>query len=425
MKKYIIKFIEKYLFELAKKRLLDKKTCVIAVTGSAGKTSTKEAIRLLLEEFYPGKVFASHGNMNESIGIPMAVLGFDYLPTKAGWPKVLFQARKKAKNNKFPEYLILEMGVEKPGDINYFTKLVKPNIAVITNIGHAHLEGLGDIAGVLKEKTVLFNALPEDGVAIYNFDDKRLQGYATKIRAKKISFGLSSGSDISAKIIHLDAQGTLLEVTSNGLKKQIRSQLIGSHSIYSLLSAMAVSKSLDLNFDRSLLALKKLSPIPGRMNLIAGVKDSLIIDDTYNANPNSVVAALATLKSIESSGRKVVVLGNMNELGKFEEKAHLMVAGTAALTGDLLVFIGQNATLMKEEAERIAKNNSLTKVKIMTFETPSQANISFEGLIEKGDLILVKASQNRMRLERLVETIMANPKEAKDKLVRQDNRWRK
>ena len=124
MKKRIIKFIEKYLFDLAEKRLTDKKITIIAVTGSAGKTSTKEAIRVLMESFFGDKVFVSYGNMNESIGIPLAILGFDYLPTKSGWPKMLFQARRKAKSKQFPDYLVLEMGAEKPGDIEYFTKLV-------------------------------------------------------------------------------------------------------------------------------------------------------------------------------------------------------------------------------------------------------------------------------------------------------------
>src|SRR5450830_224365 len=121
MKKRIIKFIEKYLFDLAQKRLSDKKITIIAVTGSVGKTSTKEAIRVLMEHFFTGKVFVSHGNMNESIGIPLAILGFDYLPTKSGWPRMLLSARRKAKSKKFPNYLVLEMGVEKPGDIEYFT----------------------------------------------------------------------------------------------------------------------------------------------------------------------------------------------------------------------------------------------------------------------------------------------------------------
>jgi UDP-N-acetylmuramoyl-tripeptide--D-alanyl-D-alanine ligase len=424
LKKFIINKIEKYLYDLANQRLKDKKAFIIAVTGSVGKSSTKEAIKVLLDAFYPGKAFVSHGNMNESVGLPMSVLGFDYVPSKIEWPKVLIEARRKAKNRQFPEYLVLEMGVEKPGDIKYFTSLVKPNLALLTSIGPAHLENLGDIDGVLKEKVGLFDSLSEDGIAIYNNDDQKLREFAPKIKNHTISYGFSAGSKISARVINADRDGVLLEVGNGKLKKQIKTSLVGNHMILALLSAMAVGDALGLDFDKSVKALKEFKPLHGRMNLIEGIKDSLIIDDSYNANPNSVLAALETLRTFPTKGRRVVILGNMNELGKFEESAHKIVARAAATFADFMIFIGPNSVNMKESAEKeIAKRNK--KVAVEIFETPSRASLSLEDLIEKDDLILVKASQNKMRFEKIVEAIMAHPEKAKELLARQDKRWKK
>lgn len=424
LKKFIIRKIEKYLFDLANKRLKDQSTKIIAITGSTGKSSTKEAIKCLLEVFFPGKAFASHGNMNESIGLPMAVLGFDYLPTKIEWPKVLLEARRKSKNKQFPDYLVLEMGVEKPGDIKYFTSLVKPNIALITNIGPAHLEQLKDIDGVLKEKGKLFDSLPEDGLAIYCRDDLKLKHLAEKLKIKTISYGFAEDSDIMAKVIKMDQTGTLVEIKNGLLKKQIKTKLVGSHMVLSMLAAMAVAKALDLDFDKSLQAIKNFKPLAGRMNLIEGVKNSLIIDDSYNANPNSVIAAMETMDSIDWPGRKVVILGNMNELGDFEEAGHKVIGRAAGSLADSIIFVGPNSDLMKQEAEKASLKNK-RKIEIHTFETASRAVISLDELIKEKDLILVKASQNRMRFEKIVEAIMIDPSQAKNLLARQDKRWKK
>lgn len=424
MKKRIIKFIEKYLYNLAQKRLTDKDTFIIAITGSAGKTSTKEAIRVLLESFFQDKIFSSHGNMNESIGMPMAVLGFEDLPSKSGWPKVLLQARKKAKNKQFPDYLVLEMGAEKPGDIKYFTTLVKPDIAIITNIGPAHLEYLKNLKGVLDEKSKLFEALDGNGVAVYNKDDKKLEEYIKLSKHKAISFGFSSGADVSGKVIRRDKSGTLFEVSYQTTKKQFKTQIIGDHLLYSILAAMAVSVVLNLDFDKSIYVLRDFKPLPGRMNLITGIKDSIIFDDSYNSNPVSALAALETLKTFDATGRKVAIFGNMNELGALEEKAHRIIAEAASLVCQQLVFIGPNAKLMQEAAEKMAQKENIRNLKINIFDTTSRAVISLDEIIQKNDIILVKASQNKMRFEKIVAALMAHPEEAKDKLVRQDKRWR-
>lgn len=425
MKKYVIKFIEKYLFDLAQKRLKDKKITIIAVTGSVGKTSTKEAIRVLMEHFFADKVFVSHGNMNESVGIPLAILGFDYLPTKSGWPKMLFEARKKAKSKKFPNYLVLEMGVEKPGDINYFTKLVKPDIALITNIGPAHLENLKDLNGVLTEKTQLFEALNDGGTAIYCQDDKKLVDYSKNIKHKKISYGFSEDATIKGKIVRADGGGSLLEVSSGTMKKQLKTEIVGRHLLEADLAAMAIASALGLDFDKALASLKDFKPLPGRMRLLAGTKNTQLIDDSYNANPVSVLAALETFEELSVKGRKVAILGNMNELGDLEQKSHKIVGAATARVCDFAVFIGPNAQLMKEAAELEAQKINHNNFKAVTFDTTSRAVISLDELILENDTILIKASQNKMRFEKIVETLMADPSLAKGLLVRQDARWRK
>jgi len=425
MKKIAIKIIEKYLFRLARERLKNKKTFVIAITGSVGKTSTKEAIKVLLENFYPGEVFSSFGNMNDEIGMPMAILGFDYLPAKADWPRVFWEARRKLKNNKFPKYLILEMGVDHPGGIDYLTKIVQPDIAIVTAVAPAHLEQFKTLDAILEEKITLFKKLSGTGWAIYNSDDERLNKYSSEIKSKKISYGLTKGADISAKIIKSDLSGILVEFQSKAMKKQVKSDLIGEHLLYPLLAALSVSQALHLDFDRSINIIKKVPTLAGRMRVIKGVKGATLIDDSYNANPASMAAALKTLASFNHHGRKVAILGSMNELGEISNEAHQMIARVAGKICDLLVFIGPNAKIMRESVELLKSSDRVNGQKIVVFEMVSRAVISIDELIEKNDLILVKASQNKMRFEKIVEALMAEPEKASEFLVRQGKRWGK
>jgi UDP-N-acetylmuramoyl-tripeptide--D-alanyl-D-alanine ligase len=423
MKKFAVKIIEKYLFRLARERLKDKKTFVIAITGSVGKTSTKEAIKVLLEDFFPGEVFSSFGNMNDEIGMPMAILGFDYLPTKTEWPRIFWEAKKKLKNNNFPKYLVLEMGVDRPGGIEYLTKIVQPDIAIVTAVAPAHLEQFKTLDAVLEEKMTLLKKLTAAGYAIFNSDDERLNKYSTGIKSKKISYGLSQEADVSAKIIKSDLSGSLVEFRSKDMKKQVKSNLIGEHLLYPLLAALSVSRALQLDFDRSVNVIKKVPTLAGRMRVIKGIKETTLIDDSYNANPSSMTAALKTLANLDHLGRKVAILGNMNELGEVSEKAHRMIARVAGRICDLLVFIGPNAKIMQESVELLKSSERTRGQKIVIFEMVSRAVISIDELIEKNDLILIKASQNKMRFEKIVEALMAEPEKASGLLVRQGRRW--
>lgn len=418
MKRFFKFIITQLLVSKAKRYLKKHRVQVIAVTGSIGKTSAKQAIRHILKNHF--KVYASPEGFNTELGISLAILqeeksGFT---SPLRWLKIL----KRAFFNKKEIFqkIILEMGADKPGDIKKLIKIAPPKIAVITNVNPVHLEkgqfkGIEDIH---KEKGSLIKNMKKDGVAILNHDDPHVRSMET--RARKISYGTEGEVDVRASNIHVSGKHIRFNVTYKRETVSFQVPVLGSFQVCMLLPAIAVALKLGMDLKECAEALKNYKLPPSRMNPLPGVNKSLIIDSSYNASPASMTKALELLAELKAD-RKIATLGTMNELGGITKEAHLTLGTQAYHAADVLVAVGQEAATIKQGAMEAG----MPEDHIYTFFDSGDAGHFLKNFLEPKDLILVKGSQNRVRLERLVKIIMAHPEKAGILLCRQDEAWEK
>ena len=368
----LVKSCKQALKDLAEhyRKSLDIK--VVGITGSVGKTSTKEMIASVLSQKY--NVLKTAGNFNNEIGLPLTIFNI----------------------SDEHEVAVLEMGISDFGEMHRLTKMARPDVCVITNIGLCHLENLGSRDGILKAKTEMFDYMQTDAKIILNGDDdklitvKEVKGIAPKF------FGLSEGSDAFADDIHgLSLKGTYCNIHLGGDSFNTTIPIPGHHMVYNALAGALVGQEFGLTPDEIKAGIEALVPVSGRNNLIE--TDSLmIIDDCYNANPVSTKASLDVLSLADS--RKVAVLGDMFELGENETQLHFGVGAHAAQKNiDLVICIGA----LSANTARGAENAG---VKVMYFKTKTDFLLQAKNVLNKGDAVLVKAS-NGMAFFEIVEKL--------------------
>lgn len=348
---------------------------VVGITGSVGKTSTKEVIAAVLEQKY--KTLKTQGNFNNELGLPLTV----------------FRLRED------DEIAVLEMGISEFGEMTRLAKVAKPNTSVITNIGTCHLETLGDRDGVLKAKTEMFAYLKEKGTIILNGDDDKLAGIQEYHGIVPTFFGIHHPGTVYAD-----------EIKSHGLKGiscrihvkeesfEVMIPVPGIHTVYNALAAAAVGKIYGLSNDQIKKGIESLETISGRLKMIETEK-FLIVDDCYNANPMSVKASLDVLQQASES-RRVAILGDMAELGEQEIALHESVGEHAAHCEiDVCICAG---TLCRHMAEKIKETNPDRQV----FYTETQKSLleNLSSYVQQGDTILVKAS-HCMAFEEIVKAL--------------------
>ena len=341
------------------RRSLDIK--VVGISGSVGKTSTKEMIASVLEQKF--HVLKTDGNFNNQIGLPLTV----------------FRIREEH------QIAVLEMGISEFGEMERLAKIARPDICVITNIGYAHLENLKTRDGILKAKTSMFKFMNPEGTVILNGDDDKLITVDSVHGQKPVFFGLSKDHPYFADDIKdqgLEGTEAVFHTPDSTFSSHIF--VPGSHMVYNALAGIAVGRLLGMNDEEIAAGIAALRPVAGRNNLIK--TDSLaIIDDCYNANPASMKASLDVLS--KANGRKVAILGDMFELGEEEKEMHReMGAYAAQLKIDQLVCIGE---LSKNMAEGAKDSESTT---VSWFATKKDFFDKIDTIIKKGDTILVKAS---------------------------------
>jgi len=430
---YYIKFLHKILAYFAKKVIKKYNPLIIGVTGSVGKSSTKEAIYTVLRGKF--NVRCSSKNYNNEIGLPLTIFG-PLSPGKniIGWVKMfLTVGRMLLFRTNYPEILILEMAADHPGDIKYLTNIAPPKIGVITAVGLTHTEFFKSINAVAKEKQTLVSDLGKRDWAILNADDERVEFMSNRTSAQILTFGLSKKANIRATEIKIDQElllnegppkikGLLFKINYKGnIVPVFLPNVISQAQIYSILGATAVGLALGLNLIDITKTLSKHKVLPGRLTMIPGIRKTLILDDTYNSSPQAVKISLFSLDQIEiaSGARKWVVLGDMLELGKLSAQAHKETGREVSKTElDYLVVIGEEAQKIAEGAH----DSGLSLSKIFSFNNTSEAGDFLESKIHEGDVILVKGSQG-MHLEKIVKKLMLNPEQAKKLLVRQSKEW--
>ncbi|MEZ5536970.1 MAG: UDP-N-acetylmuramoyl-tripeptide--D-alanyl-D-alanine ligase [Thiolinea sp.] len=286
---------------------------VIALTGSNGKTTLKEMITAILSEC--GSTHATRGNLNNDLGVPLT----------------LYELRPGQH-----EYAVIEMGANHFGEIDYLTHLVRPDVAVLNNAGAAHLEGFGSIAGVARAKGEIFSGLGADGVAVINAGDEYAD-YWRELNAGRrvLSFGMSESADVRGA-----QQGSSLLISYKGQDIEVNLPLLGKHNAMNALAASAAVLALGVTPEAIKNGLEKLKPVPGRLCPLRGLGGELVIDDTYNANPSSALAALQVLA--QQQGRKLLVLGDMGELGVDGREMHARIGQEAARLGiDAMYGVGE------------------------------------------------------------------------------------
>lgn len=403
---------------------------IIGITGSIGKTSTKEAIAAVLETKF--SVRANYKNYNNEIGVPLTIIGEEQSPGKNifGWLEIFYRALLLLLYKKnYPEILVLEMGADKPGDIPYLVEMAPCKVGVLTYISHAHTEYFKTIKKIAQEKRVIISHLNRDGYAVLNYDNEIVMQNANTTKAEIITYGLNEGADLRATDINIITD----QITGwpAGLNFKINFKgntvpaflpgAVATHLIPAALSGVALGTIYGINLLEAVQALKNLPPLPGHMRLIAGIKDTLIIDDSYNSSPEPTKSALETLTHInlKNDARSFAVLGDMLELGAETENAHREIGFKVAEVGvDFLITVGEAG----KHTAIAAREAGLTDNKIASFATATEAGKFLQEKISTGDVILIKGSQGS-RMEKIVKEIMAEPLEATNLLVRQNAYW--
>lgn len=349
---------------------------VIGITGSVGKSTTKELTADVLSQRY--RTVRSPGNLNNEIGLPLSLLS-------------LTEQHERA---------VLEMGFYVPGEIALLCEIGKPQIGVVTNISEVHLERAGSIEAIVKGKGELVENLPAapDGVAILNYDDDRVRALATRTEARIFYYGLSPEADLWASDVEgLGLEGLRCVIHYGDDHVHLRVPLLGRHSVHTVLRAAAVALIEGLGWQEIGAGLQSTQS-QLRLMAVHSRTGALLLDDTYNAAPSSTIAALNLLEDLD--GRKVAVLGDMLELGEYEERGHRMVGVRAAKVAQELITVGQRARWIADEA-RIAGMGSAS---IMELDDSDAAIEFLKARIGEGDVVLVKGSRG-MEMDRIVAAL--------------------
>lgn len=406
------------LLEHQAKRLLKKfNPKIIAVTGSVGKTSTKLAIATVLSKKY--KVLAHYGSYNTPIAVPLAMFDM-HVPLKLrhplSWFKV-YQAMNKKLKQPYPyQVLVLELGADSPGDIEYFRRYITPDIAVVTAVSEEHMEFFGTLEAVAQEELCITSF---SNLSLINRDD--INTDYTKYVPNNINIDTYGTSGVAEYRFLIDnyvqGEGFAGKFVSPEYKQQpVMLHVVGEHSVRMAIAAGAVGIKMGLSAEQIAAGLEDIRPVNGRMNLLRGMENTTIIDDTYNASPVAMIAALQTLYSFPAP-QHIAILGSMNELGAYSKEAHEQV-GKACDAGllDWVITIGAEA---QKYLAPIAEEHGC---RVRSFMSPYEAGAEVHKLMQPGAVILAKGSQNHVFAEEAVKVILHSTEE-ESKLVRQTPDW--
>ncbi len=437
MKNLFKKIIIFILTTEAKLVLWKYKPKIVAITGSVGKTSTKDAVYAVISKIsYARK---SEKSFNSEIGVPLTILG-----CRNGWsnPFIWFENIFLGLwlfiwPHKYPNWLILEVGIDKPGDMQATASWLKTHAVIITAIGEVpvHVEFFDSVKNLVEEKSQLIKTLNKDGFLILNADDKLVLELKTKSKNRTITYGFNPEADVICSCNNIsygklnEPDGINFKVDVDGKSLPVNlEKVFGKNHLYAALSALAFAFSFKLNMLNAIDALRNYDIPPGRMKLLKGINKTLIIDDTYNSSPAACEAALKILGEIKSQlnatvptkpeARKIAVLGDMLELGKHTKEAHKNIGFIAKENSDIIITVGPRAQSIKEgaiEAGIDLKN-------IFEFSNSIEAKEFLKKFIKKNDLILIKGSQG-MRMERIVGELILDQENKKKLIVRQEIEW--
>lgn len=403
---------------------------VIAVTGNMGKTSTKDAIYAVLSDGV--SVRRSEKSLNSDTGVPLTIIGAQsgWQDPKA-WLKILYKGvRLILTRAPYPQTLILEVGADHPGDIQRIASWVRPHCAVITGIPDipVHIAYFDSADALAREKRELARSVREGGSVVVNGDDHRARAIGAEFRALSRTYGMQEGNTVHAshsEIAYEDGVpvGMRFRINHKGssVPALIRGALGETH-ILPALAACAIADVLGVDAATAAQRLAAYMPPPGRMRVIAGKGGATLIDDSYNSSPAALRAALTTLRTVEAK-RRIALLGDMRELGKESARAHKELGAFAATVVDMLSTVGEESEVLAHAAREQGMEKEM--VREYGYGESEKAAEALLPHLAPGDVVLVKGSQNMIRMEKAVKVLMAHPEQAGDLLVRQEAEWQR
>lgn len=407
MRNFFRNKLKNVLGALAKWTIKKYQPGIVGITGTVGKTSSKEAILTVLRSIR--KVRASNGNFNNEFGLPLTILGsWDKSGGAFFWIKVILASLwRLIIRRAYPEILVLEYGADQPGDLKHLLDIARPQIGVVTAIGDipVHVEFYSGPDAVAREKARLVEALPAIGFSVLNFDDEVVYEMREKTRAHVITYGFAAGAEV--RITNFENRtedgrpvGLTFKLEYGGSFVPVRLDgAFGKAQAYAAAAAAAVGLSFGINLVRISEALAYYQAPTRRGKIINGIKNTLIFDDCYNASPLSMHAAIDTIRDLKAP-RKIAVLGDMLEIGKYAIEAHENAGRLAEKVFDILVTVGPRARFIADSANKAG----MSRKNILTFDFADEARIPVQDLLKKGDLVLVKGSR-AIGLDKVVEEI--------------------
>ena len=415
IKKRITKKLEKYVKKYFEKHPDIK---LVVVAGSVGKTSSKLAIATVLNEKY--RVRLHSGNHNTQLSAPLAILGIDFPGNPKSfweWHRVFKAARKRIKSpsSSEPQVIIQELGTDRPGDIEKFGQYLNPDIAVITSVAPEHMEFFGNLNAVAREELTAANF---SKMAIINRDSISSEFSNLITNSNFSTYGTMVSAEYNFEIDDLQLPDGYVGKMNTQEYGQIpaKIRIFGEHSLLPVTSAVAVATKMGLSATEIQSGLSKIQPVPGRMNFLRGVENSILIDDTYNSSPAAVEAALRALYNLRVPSR-IAILGSMNELGATSMGEHQTI-GTMCdpLSLSWVITVGEDANRYLAPA---AKSRGC---QVKTCNTAIEAATFAHKIMEKGAAVLLKGSQGDIYLEEATKILLHDQEDAKY-LVRQDAKW--
>ncbi len=352
---------------------------VVGLTGSTGKTTTKEMAAAIMGR--EKNLLKNEGNLNNLVGLPLTIF------------------RMTAAH----EAAVLEMGTNRRGEIARLTEIASPTVGLVTNVGPAHLEGLGSLETIREEKGDLYRVMDGRGTAVINLDDPLLAPWAAQWKGRKITFGIDADADVTAsRIAHEAERGTVFTLLAEGVSREILLPVLGFHNVSNALAAAAAALGAGFGFDAICQGLMAFRPVGGRMEVWRLKNGACLIDDTYNANPASVAAALKTLQGLKGECKSTVILGDMLELGDEAERYHEEIGRAVVETGVGKAYLrGDFARATAKGALKRGMKGDQVLVDLSTEETVAH----LKACLRTGDWVLVKGSR-KMKMEEIVQAIL-------------------
>jgi UDP-N-acetylmuramyl pentapeptide synthase len=435
MKEFFKRIVIFTISSLAHIQYLISKPLVIGITGSVGKTSTREAIYMLLYSVYGDSAIQAQKNYNGDIGLPLT-----FLQKKTGfsnpieWFKIIFTSineifisliKKNRGNSNYPKYIVAEYGVDHPGEMDDQLKVALPDIAVVTKIALVHTQEFGSINNIVTEKGKIIKCLSKESIAILNYDDVNVRKLGKNTRAKRIFFGRQQkGVDIGFSGLKETTNGIELNIhdSVNRKKEKLTIKILGSYGAYIILPAIAIGIQFGRPLKEIVGILKEYKPPKGRMRILPGIINSIIIDGSYNASPVTMSAAIQTSRIFKKMNR-ILFLGDMRELGKLESDEHKKIAKLIKKYGNYAVLVGP---LMERYTKVELLKLGYPPDRIFTTLDSTEAGRYISKIIKSSKdrtVVICKGSQNNIRLEKGIKLFFDPKGNAHNELTRQDDQW--